>query len=405
MWAMLPSGQSRVKWCAPLPLGPLRAYICAHLCGGIAAPTPDFSMAVDFYAALGVSRSADQAQIRKAFRSLAQKFHPDRNKEPGAEARFKEVSAAHEVLGDEQRRALYDEFGEESLRTGFDADQARAWKARGGMPHSGGNGGGSVNLDDILRGFGGFGGGGPRRPARGADLEGDIQVGLLDALRGNSVPLNLARPENCRSCKGEGGTGKTVCSGCRGSGRRQVRQFGTQMMVSCNDCGGSGEHFEHECSVCGGTGRVREPRIVQVSIPAGISDGKVVRLRGQGAEGQVGAAAGDLLLNVRIIPHPYLRRVDNDLEMDLPVSLAEAIGGGPVDVSMPMGGKIKFPLPAGAGNGQRLRVRGKGVSGGDLYLIVRPVMPPAPAAEDAAALLELAKQMDAGRDAREGWSL
>ena len=366
-------------------------------------------MALDLYAALGVPRTADQAQIRKAFRTLAQKYHPDRNKEPGAEARFKEVSAAHEVLGDEQRRALYDEFGEDSLRTGFDADQARMWKARGGGPFpGGGGGGGGVNLDDILRGFGGFGGfggGGPRRPARGADLEGDIQVGLLDALRGNAVPLNLARPENCRPCKGEGGTGKTVCSGCKGSGRRQVRQFGTQMMVSCNDCGGSGEHFEHECAVCEGTGRVRESRVVQVSIPAGISDGKVIRLRGQGAEGQVGAASGDLLLNVRITPHAHLRRVDNDLEMDLPVSLAEAIGGGPVDVSMPLGGKIKFPLPAGAGNGQRLRVRGKGVSGGDLYLIVRPVMPRSPASEDAAALIELAKQLDGGRDPREGWSL
>lgn len=366
-------------------------------------------MAVDLYAALGVPRTADQAQIRKAFRTLAQKYHPDRNKEPGAEARFKEVSAAHEVLGDEQRRALYDEFGEDSLRAGFDADQARAWKARGGgMPFGGGGGG--VNIDDILRGFGGgFGGfgGGPRRPQRGADLEGDIRVPLLDALRGNAVPFQLARPVNCRTCSGAGGTGKTACTLCKGSGRRQVKQYGSTMTVSCNDCGGSGEVFEHECGACGGTGRGRERQTVQVSIPAGIADGKVLRLRGQGAEGQSGTPAGDLLLNVHVLPHAFVRRVDdNDLEMDLPVSLAEAVGGGPVDVPMPMGGKIRFPLPACSANGQRLRVRGKGVNGGDLYLVVRPVLPRAPAEpEQAAELLELAQRLDAGLDAREGWSL
>ncbi len=371
-------------------------------------------MPLDLYAALGVPKTADQAQIKKAFRTLAQKFHPDRNKEAGAETRFKEVSAAHEVLGDEQRRALYDEFGEDSLRSGFDADQARAWKARGGMPPPGAGGfGGGVNIDDILRGFGGggFGGGGfggagaqARRPSRGADIEGDVEVPLLDALRGKPLPVSILRPTNCKACNGKGGTGERACSGCKGTGRRQVRAMGQNMAVACNECGGSGEVFEEECAVCGSTGRVRERQTIQVQLPVGVGDGKVLRLRGQGAEGQDKAPAGDLLLTVRITEHPFLRRKDDDLEMDLPVSLTEAIGGGPVDIPMPMGGKIRFPLPPGTGNGQRLRVRGKGVDGGDLYLIVRPVLPKV-ADEGRDAALELAKQLDAGKDAREGWSL
>ncbi|MSP54131.1 MAG: hypothetical protein EXR69_00760 [Myxococcales bacterium] len=368
-------------------------------------------MPVDLYAALGVPKTADQAEIKRAFRSLAQKLHPDRNKEPTAEKRFKEVAAAHEVLGDEQRRALYDEFGEESLRSGFDAEQARVWKARGGMPHRAGGGfGGGVDIDDILRGFGGGGfggggfGGGPRRPARGADIEGDVHVPLLDALRGKALPVSILRPANCKVCEGKGGTGAKTCAPCKGSGRRQVRGLGGTMATACNDCAGSGKVFEVECAVCGSTGRVRERQTVQVSLPVGIADGKVIRLRGQGAEGQDRAPAGDLLLTVHITEHPFVRRRDQDLEMDLPVSLAEAIGGGPVDIPMPMGGKIRFPLPAGSGNGQRLRVRGKGVDGGDLYLIVRPVLPKV----DDAALpeaLALAKKLDAGRDAREGWEL
>ena len=176
------------------------------------------------------------------------------------------------------------------------------------------------------------------------------------------------------------------------------------MVVACNECGGSGEVFEDECATCGGTGRVRERQTVQVSLPVGIADGKTLRMRGQGAEGQDRAPAGDLLITVHIVEHPFLRRKDNDLEMELPVSLAEAIGGGPVDIPLPMGGKIRFPLPAGTGNGQRLRVRGKGVAGGDLYLIVRPALPRPDEAERAAAL-ELARSLDGGRDAREGWAL
>lgn len=375
-------------------------------------------MALDLYAALGVPKTADQAQIKRAFRTLAQKFHPDRNKEPGAEARFKEVSAAHEVLGDEQRRALYDEFGEDSLRSGFDAEQARAWKARGG-PAGGfggggfGGGGGGVNIDDILRGFGGGGFGGfggfdgssTPRPTRGTDIEGDVHVPLLDALRGKPITVSVMRPVNCRTCAGEGGTGSATCPGCKGSGRRQVRQFGGNMAVPCNECGGGGEVFEHECATCSGTGRVRERQTVEVKIPAGLADGKTMRLRGQGAEGKSGGPAGDLLLSVHIVEHPHLRRKENDLEMELPVSLTEAIGGATVDVPMPLGGKIRFPLPAGTSNGQRLRVRGKGVDGGDLYLIVRPVMPKAPDDEAKAKAVELAKQLDGGADAREGWGL
>ena len=144
---------------------------------------------------------------------------------------------------------------------------------------------------------------------------------------------------------------------------------------------------------------------MDVKIPAGIADGKTMRLRGQGAEGRSGGPPGDLLLGVHIVEHPFLRRKENDLEMDLPVSLSEAIGGASVDIPMPMGGKIRFPLPPGTGNGQRLRLRGKGVDGGDLYLIVRPVIPKAGDEEARAKAVELAAQLDGGADARAGWEL
>ena len=355
------------------------------------------AMALDPYAALGVPKTADQAAIRRAFRTLAQKYHPDRNKEPGAEQKFKEVSAAHEILGDEDRRTLFDEFGEDSLRTGFNADQARAWKAQGGGRGFPGFESGGVDLDELLRGFGG---GGRRAPTRGPDIEGRIDVGLLDALRGNPVPVTVMRPVNCRTCVGAGGVGQRACSTCNGTGRRQVKQRAGNMIVACNECGATGQVFETECVTCEGTGRSRERHSVSVTLPAGIDDGQTIRMRGQGAEGKSGSQPGDLLLTIHITEHPFLRRKDADLEMDLPVSLAEAVGGGPVEVPLPMGGKIKLPVPAGARNGQRLRVRGKGVAGGDLYLVVRPVMP-----GNTPEAVDLARQLDGGADPRAGWGL
>lgn len=375
----------------------------------------------DPYKVLGVARDADPATIRKAFKALARKYHPDVNKDPAAEAMFKEVNAAYEILGDEQKRALWDEFGEISTRPGFDADQARAWKsmgagfgggagrARPGGPNgfrfedlfTGGAGGGAgFGFEDLLGGFVGR----RREPAearasgRGPDIEGEVEVSFLDALRGGSIQVTVARPANCRVCHGEGGTGRKPCPGCNGTGRRTMRTFGMNMVVQCDECGGAGSVYERECDTCGGTGRVREQTRLNVRLPAGVRSGQIIRLRGQGGEGTRGGPPGDLLLTVRVGEHPFLRRDGDDLEMDLPLRLAEAVGGASVEVPLPTG-RIRVRIPPGSANGQRLRIPGRGVQAGDragdLYLVLRPVLP-AVSDPETVALAERLDQRGAG---------
>lgn len=354
----------------------------------------------DLYSVLGVAKDADPSTIKKAFKTLARKWHPDVNKAPEAEPRFKEISAAYEVLGDEQKRALYDEFGEASLQSGFDADRARAFKNMGGFgggpngggfPGFGGRGGG-VDLGDLFgnlftqgEGFGGRGG-----PRQGADIEGRVSIPFLDAVRGGEVPVGINRPAHCGACNGEGGTGKRACPTCQGRGRRRMGNF----MIQCEECGGGGSVYATECGTCGGTGRVRDQRTINVRIPAGVDTGKVVRLRGQGGEGQAGGPPGDLLLTIEVHSHAWLRRNGRDLEMDLPITLAEALGGASIEVPTPTG-RVRVKVPAGSGNGRRMRIGGKGVQdphgAGDLYLILRPQLPPATGPE----AVELARQLDA----------
>lgn len=372
----------------------------------------------DLYTVLGVPRDADPASIKKAFKTLARKYHPDVNKDAGAGDRFKEITAAYEVLGDEQKRSLYDEFGEVSLRSGFDPEQARAYKHMGGgfpppggggggqgMPFPGGYGGG-FGFEDLFSGLftrGAGPGGGPggpggrassRAPRGGPDVEGHVEIPLLDAVRGAELPIQVRRPGPCPTCHGEGGKGRRTCGACGGTGRRPLRQFGLNALVQCEECGGGGSVYAEECESCGGTGRVRELATLNVRIPPGVDSGQTLRLRGQGGEGRGGGPAGDLLLTVKVQDHPFLRRKGKDLEMDLPVKLAEALGGAAVEVPTPTG-RVRVKVPRGATNGLRLRVSGRGVqdraSPGDLYLVIRPVLPTTADAEAVA----LAEQLDA----------
>ena len=336
----------------------------------------------DLYRVLGVPRDADEASIRKAFRKVAAECHPDTNPHPDAVERFKRVNAAHEVLGDPERRKLYDEFGEASLRTGFDPQAARAWKARGAHPGFDGGapfgGGGAFNFDDLLGGL--FGGGaGPRMPAQGEDVAVRVRVSLPDAARGTQLPVRVRRLVACATCAGVSGPGRAPCATCGGSGRRP------------------------------------DETTLQVRVPAGVDSGKPLRLRGQGSAGARGGPSGDVLVHVDIPPHPCLRRVDRDLEMDVPLALAECMEGAQVDVPVVTGaGRIKVRVPPGTPNGARLRVPGKGVQStppGDLYLVLRPQMPTLPAAADAALHAEaarLARELDAlggGHDVRANLTL
>lgn len=357
----------------------------------------------DLYTVLGVAKDADQASIKKAFKTLARKYHPDVNKDAGAADRFKEITAAYEVLSDEQKRALYDEFGEASLRVGFDAEQARAFKnmggfrggfgggfpsggddfagGPGGFPFAGGGGGG-FGFEDLFSGLFGQRPGGARGPERagraGPDLETRVEIPFLDAVRGAEIPLQAHRPGTCAACRGEGGKGRKPCGGCGGSGRKAMRQFGMNALVQCDECAGSGSIYAEECDRCGGTGRTRELIQLTVRIPAGVRSGQTLRLRGKGGEGTRGGPPGDLLVTIDVQDHPLLRRNGKDLEMDLPVRLSEALAGASVEVPTPTG-RVRVKVPKGAANGLKLRVGGRGVQDkagpGDLYLVVRPVMP------------------------------
>jgi len=357
----------------------------------------------DLYTVLGVPRDADQARIKKAFKKLARRYHPDINKDPGAEEKFKEINAAHGVLGDESRRALYDEFGEISLSPGFDAEKARAYRSMGGNPFAGGGRGGGVNLDDLLSSLfgggmggsraggpaGGFGFRGGRAAARkGADLRSRIVVDLLTALRGGEVPISLRRPESCGACRGQGGAGRQACAACRGSGR--TRLPGVNAVVACSACGGQGATFQKECGDCAGTGRITRDVRLNVKLPRGIEDSKSIRLRGQAGEGQGGGPRGDVILEIGVRPHPRLRREGMDLHLAVPLTLYEAMSGGKITVPTPWG-DVSVKVPPGR---DRLRLRGRGVrtvaGEGDLYLDLRPVAPPA----DDPRALELAAELE-----------
>jgi molecular chaperone DnaJ len=336
----------------------------------------------NYYQILGVERSASHDDIRKAYRKLARKHHPDIN--PGnkeAESRFKEISVAYDVLGDEQKRKLYDEFGEAGLAAGFDAEKARSYQQW--QQQSGGPGGGyQFDMDDLSELFGGFGGMGGRgrrtrhEPRRGEDIESTMEIDFLDAVRGFQTSITLQRPVTCETCQGSGtkpGSNPTSCPECGGSGSKSVAQGPLQFRQSCPRCMGTGKLPGDPCTVCRGAGRVLRAETIRVNIPPGAEPSKRIRLHGKGEAGVRGGPAGDLYIVPRIRPHPLLTRSGKDLSMELPITIGEAVRGATVEVPTPLG-KLNVKIPAGAQSGQQLRLKGKGVSAhgqssaGDLYL-------------------------------------
>ncbi|MBM4261970.1 MAG: J domain-containing protein [Deltaproteobacteria bacterium] len=328
----------------------------------------------NYYQTLGLQRGASNDDIRKAYRKLARKYHPDVN--PGnkeAEAKFKELSVAYDVLGDDNKRKLYDEFGAAGLAAGFDPAQARRYQqaqqqwSRQGM----GNG------DEFSpEGFGDlfshiFSGGmhGARGPARGSDIESTIDIDFLDAVRGFQTALSLQRA------------------------------------VSCESCHGSGKKGRADCPTCAGTGRLVRSDTLRVNIPPGAEPGKKIRLRGKGQAGLRGAPAGDLYLTPRIRPHPLFTRSGPDLMMDLPITVGEALRGSTIDVPTPSG-TINVKVPAGAQNGQQLRIKGKGVAAhgqtaaGDLYLRLMVRVPQGALASDVVDKIDAAYAADVRKDLR-----
>ncbi len=349
-------------------------------------------MARDYYQILGVSRSASEQEIKKAYKQMARKYHPDLNKDSGAEERFKEVNSAFEVLGNPEKRKMYDEFGEDAERMGFDPEKARQYRSwsshvgggSGGSPFSGGGGfgGGLGGLGDIFGQF--FGGGGARRaqrPQAGADVSSEITIDLLDSLRGAEIDLNANLPKTCTACSGSGKAHQTTrgpCNQCGGSGTMSIG--GGQIKIACPACGGSGQAEALACSACGGRGATYQPTRLKVRIPAGVTDGGKIRLGGRGEPGIHGGPPGDLIITVHLRPHPYLRREGDDLHLTLPITVAEAILGATVEVPT-LDGAINLKIPPGSQTGQQLRLRGKGApsprggSRGNLYVELAVVVP------------------------------
>ena len=318
----------------------------------------------DYYAVLGVAKNASQAEIKKAYRKLAQQHHPDANAgDPRAEERFKEISSAYDVIGDEDKRKAYDQAREMGA-AGFG----------GGFPN-GGSGGGfggypggvrfdatDVNLEDLLGGM--FGGGSRRRarPSRGADLETEVTLSFDDAMAGVTVPVTLTGPAPCTTCHGSGaapGTHPITCPTCGGSGQVAVNQGLFSMAQTCPQCRGTGRLIETPCPTCGGVGATRRKRTIKVKVPAGVRDGARIKLAGKGESGAAGGRPGDLYVRVQVRAHERFGRKGNDLTLDVPVTFPEAALGAHVQVPT-LQGPVTLKVPAGTPTGKTFRVRGKG---------------------------------------------
>lgn len=303
----------------------------------------------DYYEVLGVERDADQATIKKAYRRIAMKFHPDRNSEdPKSEEKFKEASEAYEVLADADKRQTYDRFGHAGVEAGA---------AGGGQ---GFNGGG---FGDIFGDVFGDIFGGSRGPARGSDLQYRLDITLEQAVGGTNAKINIPTTVGCDLCEGSGakpGTKVNTCGTCAGRGQVRMQQGFFSVQQACPNCRGRGQVIEDPCRKCQGQGMVREKKTLSVNIPAGVDTGDRIRLSGEGEGGPAGTIPGDLYVQVAVKEHPIFERQGADLYCDIPVSIIDAALGAEVEVPT-LNGRVKLKIPAETQTGKLFRLRGKGV--------------------------------------------
>lgn len=345
----------------------------------------------DYYDVLGVSRDASDDEIKKAYRKLSKKYHPDINKAEDAEAKFKEVVEAYEVLSDKQKRAAYDQYGHAANDPNF----------RGGFGGSGGSySGGFGDFDDIFNtffggsggftssGFGGFGQSNrSNAPRRGSDLQYRINLTFEEAIKGKNTTIRYEREQECHTCGGSGakpGTDPVTCSKCHGSGAINVEQntpFGRVMTQTvCDVCHGTGKEIKEACPTCHGSGRETSEHSVKVNIPAGVEDDQQMRLSGQGEAGSNGGPYGDLYVIFKVEPSDIFEREGTEIYYELPISFAQAALGDEVEVPT-VSGKVKMKIPAGTQTESSFRLRGKGapsVNGtrvGDQHVKVHVVVP------------------------------
>jgi molecular chaperone DnaJ len=349
----------------------------------------------DPYKALGVDRKASDEEIKKAYRKLARKHHPDAN--PGdasAEERFKEVQEAYSILSDPQKRREYDAGGRIFGGGGFDPGAFRG----------GGGGGFAGNVGDILSDIfgGGRAGGGPPPPERGRDLETDVHVSFEQAMEGAQVPVSVALAAPCPTCKGTGakpGTSPKVCSRCQGRGVEAESQGLFSITQPCAKCGGTGTEIDDPCPTCDGAGQTRQVKRYKVNIPAGVRDGSRVRLAGKGEAGRRGGAPGDLFVVTRVAESPLFKRKGDNLEVDVPITIPEAIKGATIEVPT-LNGSKRIRVAPGTKHGALQRLRGEGppkLSGsgrGDIHYRLAIDVPDSLTDEQQAAVDDLAAVLD-----------
>lgn len=354
----------------------------------------------DFYEVLGLSKGASEEEIKKAYRKLAKQYHPDLN--PGdktAEAKFKEINEAYEVLSDQEKRSRYDQFG----HAGVDPNYGGGGGGFGGFDMGG------VDLGDLFGSFfgGGFGGGSTRRngPQQGESLRANLTITFEEAAFGCEKEIDLTRSEPCETCRGSGcepGTTPEICPDCRGSGVVRIQRggggFAFTSSAPCSRCRGQGKIIHSPCKTCGGAGVTRQRRRVKVKIPAGINEGQAISMRAQGNAGKNGGPAGDLIVGILIKPSPIFRRDGSAVLYEQKVSFTQAALGAELEIPT-IDGKVKYSLPAGTQPGTTFRLRGKGIpllndrGRGDQYVTVRVSVPTHLSSKQTQALQEFARAM------------
>lgn len=330
----------------------------------------------DYYDILGVSKDASKEEIKKSYRKLARKYHPDVNKDQNAPEKFKEAKEAYEVLSDEQKRSQYDQFGHAGPQgQGF-----------GGGGFGGQDFGGFGDIFDMF-----FGGGGGRRdpnaPRQGNDLQYTMVLDFEEAIFGKETDVELPKEETCDTCHGSGakpGTKPETCTHCKGSGQLNVEQntpFGRVVNKRvCHHCNGTGKKITDKCSACGGNGKVKKKKKIHISIPAGIDDGQQIRIAGQGEPGANGGPAGDLYVVVQVRDHEFYQRDGDHIFCEMPVTYAQAALGDEVEIPT-VHGKVKLKVPAGTQTGKTFRLKGKGAPNvrgyghGDQHVRIRVITP------------------------------
>ncbi|NEU31645.1 molecular chaperone DnaJ [bacterium LRH843] len=329
----------------------------------------------DYYDVLGVDKNASVDEVKKAYRKLARKYHPDVNKEADATDKFKEVKDAYDTLSDPQKKSHYDQFGHTDPNQGF-----------GGFGGGGDFGGGFGDIFDMF-----FGGGGGRRnpnaPRQGADLQYTMTLEFKEAVFGKDTEIEIPREETCGTCTGSGakpGTQPETCSHCGGSGQLNVEQntpFGRVVNRRvCHHCEGTGKFIKEKCSTCGGKGKVRKRKKISVKVPAGIDHGQQLRVSGQGEAGANGGPPGDLYVVFNVKSHEFFERDGDDIYCEMPLTFAQVALGDEIEVPT-LTGKVKLKIPAGTQTGTNFRLRGKGVPNvhgrgqGDQHVQIRVVTP------------------------------